>query len=376
MNADMTINIKTAEALFEKEDYVGACAKLEDAIIQLRGSAQQEQLAEALLLYGRTLKQLGRIQDSQAAFGESISIYESLGKTSLYGHALGAYGLLLIQIEDYPSAAMIFQKALDAHREAGDRVETGLDLLNMGVAFYNSPNMGRYKFGGEFSSDYVSTTTARAIKLWTEASAILLETKHVEALTSLFNLASAFRSAGCYCDVIECHYKALNFVRELNKKGTEASILAHLAADICKYPRIPHKQWEKIRVDDQERLRHYSPYAYFSYNGAFPKGYLYWSEDRLKQEVFSRLIDLPDPPSQLGLDFFVYIERQSTADAVAAVYWLDALDIYQNLPDTETDTENESTVIENLRMLHQSWRRTPSPEQKLVLPRIKKAVSI
>jgi len=121
----------------------------------------------------------GQAEEAMASFGSALELYKDIGDVRGQGEVLGGMGAIYWYI-DSDTCLMFYQEALEARREADDRVLTGNSLNGIGLVYL---------------SHYIDFI--RAINYFTQAIEIRKEIGQVDQLgKSVAYLAQSYQNVG------------------------------------------------------------------------------------------------------------------------------------------------------------------------------------
>ncbi|MCP3956382.1 MAG: protein kinase [bacterium] len=128
---DPRIDLAEAAARDSLSDYQGTIDAAERAVAKGRGNGTLIVIAEALQRQWRSLRNLGRAQEAEAALAEARRLFAVVGDRGRVAQALSGAAVLLEDRGQLSEAEKLFRQALEIHREIGHRkgVAEGLNSL-------------------------------------------------------------------------------------------------------------------------------------------------------------------------------------------------------------------------------------------------------
>jgi CHAT domain-containing protein len=179
------------------------------AEVQTTRSRQAE--ADRLLRQGLQQYQMSQFEAALQSFQQALVIYRELKYRLQEGVALGNLGIAYESLGNYPKAIEYQEQSLAIVRELKDREGEVAALGNLGVAY---KSLGNYPKAIDYQEQ--SLAIARELKI---------QGGEQKALN---NLADIYDALGNYGRVIEYQAQHLAIARELNAQYLEAKILGRL----------------------------------------------------------------------------------------------------------------------------------------------------
>ncbi|MCK4505158.1 MAG: tetratricopeptide repeat protein [Candidatus Aegiribacteria sp.] len=211
-------NEQLLEVLFRRNgtlELLGKRKEQEQLLVRMQNIAEDNELKEwtgkILSALGNVFRITGRLEEALDCYRRAIDLHREIGDRKNEGIALGNMGILTRIQGNLQESGEYFQEALEINREIGDRRIEGVVLGNLGNLYLDQNRI-----------DEAIEYYEKALKIYREVG-----DRRSEGI-ALGNLGNPFRDQERIEEALEHYQRALKLHREIGNRRSEGITLGNL----------------------------------------------------------------------------------------------------------------------------------------------------